>query len=160
MIPKFNISKTESLHLTDKWITNGHWMVKRDKADSRTAPKALKTLLSLKLGSYRDGLSYGLTSETTPDCESIIPTRNGYLPLSNHGNPETITFKQDSDEINAYIYKAGNGESEIKIGVAHKYVPLLRMGYVHVKAPTAPIIILDSEDLNGELIAIVMPMRL
>ncbi len=155
MIPKFTIGK-ERLHITESILSNGHWLVTRYAAKSPVAPKALKPLLSAINGTYYDGLVAGVSVPTTPDMAQVIPKRDGYLPLDH--NATGIGFRAETDEVIAYKFSPKSGE--FTIGVAHRYVPLLRMGNAFAKDANCPIIVLDSADLNGELMAVVMPMRL
>lgn len=155
MIPKFTIGK-ERLHITENILSNGHWLVTRYAAQSPVAPKALKPLLSAINGTYYDGLVNGVSVPTTPDMAQVIPKRDGYLPLLEQS--QGVEFRADTDEVLAYKFQPQCGS--FTIGVATKYVPMLRLGFAHARDALSPIIVLDSRDLNGELLAIVMPMRL
>lgn len=153
MTPKFTIGK-ERIMIGEKYLCNGHWLASRDAALSPMAPKPLKLLLSVKTGTYHDGVAAGLSVETTPDFASVIPKRDGYLILKE--SPSGVEFRGDSTEIMAYVYEAG----DFKIGVAHRYVPLLGLGRAFAKDSSSPIIVLDGDTLNDNLLAVVMPMRL
>lgn len=152
MKPKFTIG-AERLHISEKYISNGHWMLTRDAIKSPMAPKPLSPLLSCLNGTYYNGIKGGRDQETTPDFASIIPIRDGFKPLSDE--PTRVKFRYN-DEIESYVFACDSFE----IGVNPKYVPLLRMGCAHAKDSHSPILILSDKTLNGDLIGLVMPMRL
>lgn len=158
MTPKFTTGK-ERLHISDKYLCNGHWLVTRDAAKGPMAPKAFKALLSVKNGSYHDGIANGITVETPPNMEQIIPKRDGYELLFEQA--QGVQFRADTDEIIAYKFNPQNtGTNEFTIGVNPDYVPVMRMGYAFAKDALSPILILDGRTLNDNLVGIVMPMRL
>lgn len=152
MKPKFSIG-SDRLYITDKYLSNGHWLVTREIAKSHVAPTALKPLLSCLNGGYFNGLKGGRDTEATPEMDHIVPKRDGYLPLSQ--DPARVKFRYN-DEIESYVFTCGDFE----IGINPKYVPLLRMGFGHAKDPKSPILVLADKSLNGDLMAVIMPMRL
>lgn len=152
LIPRFSLDRGERLYITGDLISNGHWLIKRHAALVAMAPKPLASLLSLREGKYFDGISGGLSTEDTMDLAQVIPKREGYERLE---GPQAVQFR-NGDGIGAYIYQG----RDFKIGVEPNYTPLLRMGYAFAKGPREPILVLDDETLNGELLAVVMPIRI
>lgn len=152
LVPKFKLEKTDRVYITDKYLCNGKWLLTRESAKSPVAPKSLAPLLSLKTGSYHDGIAGGWTSEQTPDMAQVIPKRDGYKPLG--VAPIGVGF---SSEVNISSYRY-QGEGFV-IGVSPLYVPLLQLGHCFAKDALSPILILDGYSLNDNLVGIVMPMR-
>ena len=158
MKPKFSIRKDEKLMIGEKYFSNGHWMLGREACCSSFAPKALAPLLNKMHGRY----DFGDNTPTKFDesiFEAVIPKREGYREIS--PAPIGVTFKNET-EIVAYKYRveATSGQEEFEISIAHRYVPLLKMGMPFAKNADSPILILDSDSLNGELIGVIMPVRL
>ncbi len=153
MKPKFTLGKTERCFLTKDYFSNGRYLIPR----GILSQLGLSKILNRQLGSYHEGIDYPMTRGETPDMNSIIPQREGYKLLRDQ--PTGVKFKY-GDEVQAYRFSEGSELSEFEIGVDPKYVPLLRLGHAHAKNASCPIIVLDSKDLNGELLAVIMPMRL
>lgn len=155
MKPKLKLDKSENVFISDKYASNGHWLIVLDKL-----PKELKTLASLKPGAYREGISSERRIDAIPDLEAIIPKRDGYVALISQ--PLGVSFVGLSTEIRAYKYDtvAALGELTKTVGIAVKYVPLLSLGTAFAKGPTDPILVLSGPSLNDDLVAVVMPMRL
>lgn len=153
MEPKFTISKTERLFIDDKFICNGHWLVTRNAAHSPMAPKPLKPLLAAKHGTYYNGINAGPDKDDAPDMTRVIPKRDGYKKIA--VAPVSVNFA--GDRISAYKYDLGEGA---EIGIDPRYVPLLKLGHVFAKDSTSPVLVLDGETLNDDLLAVVMPVRL
>lgn len=152
LIPKFSIGK-DRLYITPEYLCNGHWLVKKAAARSPAAPKAFKPLLIAQTGSYFNGLSGGLDRSDTIDVTQAIPSRDGYVLMS--PDPVGVEFK-NSDTVAAYIFQCG----EFKIGVNPNYVPIMRLGHAFAKEARSPILILEGNSLNDELVGVVMPLRL
>ena len=153
MKPKFTIKKSERLMVSDKYICNGHWLVTKEAVEhSPGAPKPLKKVLHYKNGKYENGEFF---SDDLPNFETVIPKRDKYKPI----NADTIDAKIYAwdGEIKSYILYFNEDE---KIGLNPNYYPLITMGNAFAKDAKSPILVLDSEDLNGNLQAVVMPMRL
>lgn len=154
--PKFKISAKERIYLSDKYLSNGHWLIAYDnlKQNHTTPYKEVKKCVGYKPGFYMTGFSHGITDTNLPDFNAIIPKREGYELLE--PMPIGVDFRSDFVSLNAYIYQTNSGK---KIALNVDYVPLIGLGYAFMKDRLSPILILDSEDLNGNLLAVVMPYR-
>jgi hypothetical protein len=154
--PKFTLDKNERLYLTEKYVSNGHWLLTRtacNVARMLKITKAFDLLDSMHVGRYDTGISGGKTCDVKPDMlDSVIPVRDGYKPVSK--SPVGVVF--DGTTVRTYKYSSDGFET----GINPKYVPLLELGHAHAKDADHPILILDSKDLNGELMAVIMPVRL
>ena len=142
MKPVFNIRKDENLYITDTWFSNGHWVFKRDILKFPRCPKPLLALENLKFGRYIRGIVGGAPTEIElPNMfDSVIPKREGYRLVSDF--PIGVTFKNET-EVSAYKYRVDvtSGQTEFEIGVAHRYVPLLSLGYAFAKTSSEPILL-------------------
>jgi len=115
--------------------------------------------LSVKNGTYYNGITNGVDVEKPPEMDRIIPKRDGYVLLFEQA--QGVKFRADTDEILAYKFNPQKtGTNEFTIGVNPDYVPVMRMGYAFAKDAVSPILILDGRTLNDNLVGIVMPMRL
>ena len=126
-------------------------------------------------GNYHGGIAHECDTDpkSIPDMESVIPKRDGYLPLSNGGTPTGIVWRNEW-YIRAYKFEftfptvvakikpedPGVGTMQKEIGIDVKYAPLLRLGHCFAKAPGSLVLILDGNTLNDNLLALVMPVRL
>lgn len=159
MLPKFTIDKSDRIYITDKYVCNGHWLVDRVNARSQSMPifdRMFKPVLNLQHGAYYDGIACGVTNGgQLPAFEQVIPKRDGYKICFEQA--QGVEFRADSDEILAYKFQTQDGA--VTVGIAPKYVPLLRLGKVYAKEAISPLIVL-SDGINSELLAVVMPMRL
>lgn len=159
LAPKFSLDKSEKLFLGDKYLCNGHWLIKREYAATKFAPTALRGLCNMRLGCYYEGPRGTCDTETKlPNFDGLIPQRDGYRLLER--NPIGVEFK--SDEISCYIFAVTErfGEPTFRIGVNPKYVPLMRIGHTFAKDALSPLLVLQGDTLNDDLIGVVMPMRL
>ncbi len=166
MTPKFKISNDERMFLAPIYISNGHWLVKRAALGMDSVPKALKNLLKLKEGSYRDGIK-NEPSGDFPIFEQAIPKRDNYKPLI--PEPSGVVFT--NDDVTSYKFKSEKFElphepndvailDQIEIGIDPKYVELLRMGHGFVRDANSPLLVLNGPTLDAELVAIIMPRRI
>lgn len=142
---KFSIKADERLFLSDTWVCNGHWMVKRDHAKRS---KAFAPVLNLQNGSYQDGYKHPKNSDDLPDMERVIPGKDGYQKAE---ITREAIFSPDRMEVTAVKIQSGSYEAFVQ----SRYVELLTLGEVFIKDKTAPIRIED----QGEVIAVVMPWR-
>jgi hypothetical protein len=143
------IKNTDRLFKSEKWISNGHWMV-QTKMSYRV--KAIERLLNLQNGAYCMGLKYGADLETPlPDFEAVIPkdaTKEVKFTGLARMNPDI-----ESLEVTAFVLKCESQE----IGVNPNYADLLLLGEAKSSGdPKDPIAIFN----QGEVIAVVMPMDL
>lgn len=150
MIPKFKINNDHPHFIDDKYISNGYWAVTHKAASSVCAPKPLTALLNWKKGRYQ-GKNW--LNGNTLDIEAVIPKRDGYTPMQ--PAPFSVAFRNGT-EIMAYKYQAG----DMPIGIAPQYVSLLMLGKAFAKSPKDAIIVLESENLNSEILAVIMPIKL
>lgn len=154
MQPQFKIGNSESLHITEQYLCNGHWLIDR-KAIPSFNFKPLKKVENLAYGSYSMGLGAGKTNECKVNFAQIIPERSKYVPMSS--SPVRVEFRgPDSDEIMAYVYSFGGQE----IGISPKYVPLLRLGFCFARDNLSPVIVLNDSKIDSNLIGVVMPVRI
>lgn len=165
MKPKFTLNKSDKVFIGEKYLCNGHWLCTREIVNSNIGPKALKPLLSMVQGCYDSGIGGQRSERELPDFAQVIPSRDGFLPVS--WGAVGVEFRGDSDEIIAYKFEALNPTADagghkpgFVFGVAANYVPLLRLGHVFAKEACSPILVLDGPSLNDNLIAVVMPIRL
>ncbi len=158
MLPiPFKFDRKQKMYIDEKYISNGHWLVTRNFLYSPQCPKSLSSLLSLQIGVYDSGIAHPkYDNEKMPEWAQIIPKRDGYQIIT--PVPVSSEFRESSliPTLWALVYEFPGGE----IGVDPAYGQLAQSGAAFAKDPKAPIIVLDSGDLNGELLAIVMPMRL
>ena len=153
LTPKFkiNLGVLDRIFVTQDYLSNGHWLVVR-KNLNKEGLKMFKPLQDKKEGTYY-GKDFG--DPTTPDMTQVIPKRDGYKPLN--FEPSRVIFKNESIDISSYVYSVQDSH---EIGVDVTYAPLLTLGYAYSKDKNSPIIVLNSNDLNGDLIAVVMPRRI
>ncbi len=166
MTPSFKLATSERLYIDGTYCANGHWLMHRQNAQAvarvlhrKEILKVLNQCDSLKHGTYADGVANGASTNTPPDMAAIIPQRTGYGRMTD--KPCGVSFRNESDEIIAYKFGCNaSADDGFTVGVAHRYVPLLRLGHGFAKDKNSPIIVLDSDDLNGNLLAVIMPVRL
>lgn len=164
MKPTFKVKNSDRFYVTPDYVTNGHWLIKKDMIRKNyQAPKPLTYVLDYKPGTYHEGFAKGMTSEKIMEIDHVIPKRDGYLLLTR--NPVGCEFSDDT--IKAYIFESeelienDDGIAEkIRIGIQPQYVPLLRMGFAFAKDSRSAILILAGNTLNDDLIGVVMPIRL
>lgn len=176
MKPTFKIDSDERIYANADYISNGHWMVSRKAAASKTAPPALRKLAGIPAGAYPAGYSPRREARAG-DC----PDFSGVLKLAskakraiwmdgptgvNFHRPEEPTGKDkgkrvERDRITAYIF-GYNGEPSgtQRIGIAPRYVPILRMGYAFAADERSAIRVCVAPDPASELVAVIMPVRL
>lgn len=163
LIPKFKANEKDRLYLTEKYIANGHYLVKRDSPNIDLKP--IDKMQSMRLGFYQFGqLSDGL-SKYDEKLDSHIPKRDGYALVKSAIPRAVVDF--ETYAITCYVFTGFNSDEEItkgkdatfEIGVNPDYVQLLLCGRIFVKSALAPILILNGPTLNDDLVAIVMPMR-
>lgn len=144
---KFSIKADERVFLSDKWICNGHWLVKREHAERNKSFDAVK---NLRYGTYTLGYKKGHVSDDLPDFEQVIPNREGYEKAEFTG---AAKFNPSSFEISSVEVKSEGGSAWI----GSRYAELLKLGetWIHATNPTAPIRVED----QGEIVAVVMPVR-
>lgn len=148
MTPKFSI--TNRILVDGQYVSNGHWALNKENQAVKTLlTKRSPALLHLENGRYTDRLVQ--TSQDPVDIARIIPTREGYAPLS-----ECYLARVRSGIVLSYVYK-GEG---FYTAVDPIYVPILNLGIAYAKDTESPILVLDSKDLNGEFVGIVSPMRI
>lgn len=155
LTPKFTIDKNDRLYLDKDYLSNGHWLVHRRSLGVRHSlvQKELLKVQNVALGAYQEG--YGQEQcGTIPDFAQAIPKRDGYKPLGK----EVRAYIPDYTWPSIYVFRLSLGEEWI--GINYKYLPLLSLGHAFGRNKESPILVLDSDDLNGELLAVVMPMRL
>ena len=155
LFPKFIFSPKDTLYVQKGLYSNGHWMITDAGLSNFAAPSILKkqNFKSLKDGNYCEGIK-NLPTSLHMDISKVIPKRDDYTLLT---QPTRIKFESNF-AIKAYVYIDALGKSEI--GVNIDYIELLCMGHAFAKNKTSPILILDSQNLNGELLGLLMPMRL
>lgn len=152
MFPKFKMEKNGKFYIDDKYISNGHWMVVKNRINPYSQVfKALKEGFLAKNGTHPTGI-HPDPIPGTPDMGYVIPTRDGYQRLSEEATCARISV---NDQILGYGFSFGDRT----VYIAPEYVPLIRLGQAFAKTETGAVIVLDSDDLNGELIAVVMPKR-
>ena len=158
MLPiPFKLDRKQKTYIDEKYISNGHWLVTRNFLNSPQCPKSLSSMLSLQIGVYDSGIAHPkYDTAKMPDWAQIIPKRDGYQIIT--PVPSGAEFRDSSfiPTLWTLVYEFPGGE----IGVDPAYGQLIQSGAAFCKDPKSPIIVLDSGDLNGELLAIVMPMRL
>lgn len=150
MKPVFKVDRGEKLYIDKDYVSNGHWLVPKARIGYRW-PQALRKLLVLREGRYALGMSGGVFADP-PDLRPFIPKREGYEPISR----EPLGVELQGSEVKVYVYAAG----AFKVGVQPRYVPLLEMGRGFAKDATSPLLVLDGETINDELLAVLMPMKL
>ncbi len=151
--PKFKInqSNTDRIFVTPEYFCNGHWLAVRANLNAQGL-KMFKPLQDKIPGTYYANTFH---DASTPDITQVIPKRDGYKPIN--PVPARVIFKNESIDISSYVYSVQNDH---EVGVNVTYAPLLTLGYAFSKDKKSPIIVLNSNDLNGELVAVVMPMRI
>lgn len=158
MKPRFTAER-DKLFVTDDAISNGHWVMFKRYARLKTAPKAFRNLLSLNRG-VSEVLSHKRVDleRDPPDLDALVPNkRDGYFKMATA--PTGVSFNHD--EIAAYKFNVLDGPFiRFQIGIAPRYVPLLRMGVPFAKDNVSPVLILDGADSNDVVIGMVMPVRI
>ena len=156
--PKFKInqSSTDRVFITPEFFCNGHWLVVR-KNLNKEGLKMFKPLADKIPGTY---YANAFHDASTPDITQVIPKRDGYKPVN--PGPTRVIFMEEGTsgtciDISSYVYSV---QDTHEIGINPTYAPLLTLGYAFNKDKTSPIIVLNSNDLNGDLIAVVMPRRI
>lgn len=153
MIPKYSLSKTERVYITEKYFTDGKILLTKDAINSPLAPKPLKAVLNLANGCYYEGIAKPKSSNEPPDCSQVIPKRDDYKPM--RPEPCGVSFVNET-QVLAYKFQC----DDFEIGIAPHYVPIARMGFCFAKRATDPILVLSENSLNGDLIGVIMPIRL
>lgn len=156
MKPRFKIANDERLFLGEKYLSNSHWLVSRDFGPwfSQRKLTPLVKLLDYTQGRYTKGIKHGLEEGKLPDFSTVIPKRDGFIELK--CDPISAELR-NGVEVWAYQYQTIDGEKTIYIG--EQYTPLMMLGTCFMRDPLSPIIILNSDHLNGDLVGLIMPMR-
>lgn len=156
MNAKFSVTKTERLYITDEWLSNGHWAVKRDVAPHlprHGVGKALRPLCVLQNGTYPEGMGDPISRtdkladmnvfpKLSDEYVQIFPTKNARLR------------EADMLEVLGFVWASKNKHVLVTIGP--RYVPLLHNAdKVMAKRGNGPIILMLHEGLMGY----VMPVR-
>ena len=153
LIPKFKLEKEGRIYVNDDWITNGHWMLRKDAIHRlfKAGYKAYKPLMELlfwKNGKYEDGV---FIDDKTPDMLHVIPSPDNYVEL----NPPKIARIHDNGEVFAYEYESTM--QDFKVGIQPGYYPLCKAAQqVKGKGEKFPVTLFAGGDLFG----IIMPVRL
>lgn len=153
------IKKDQRLYVHETYITNGHWLIHRTNYQPMPLPIKLRPLWKMPLGQYH--------SKSDPEPAPIggfdpvryIPKRDGYTPLLHA--PIGVKFRESEqfcDEIIAYKFQIEDGGAVI--GIDPAYVPILRLGFGFAKSPIDPVLVLKHPDINSDLVAVIMPVRL
>lgn len=161
--PTFRIRNNDTVYVTDKYLCNGHWMIKHEHAKL----KAFSKFLNLKSGRYLAGVHQ---SDQVPNLDQLIPARDGYRLMSD--KPKDVIWNPyHTGHINGYIYEVPEEEigpdaegkdctlEALKIGVSIDYVLLLEGYHAFAKHPGHPILLLNGPTLNDDLVGVIMPMR-
>ena len=165
--PTFRIRNNDDLYLTEKYICNGHWMMKREHAKL----KGFKRFLDLKHGTYHFG---SFTSDRVRELDQLIPKRDNYRPMPTAKPHSVIWGEKHFGQINGYIYEVPAHEREVdtkdgkktenvdafKIGVSIDYVLLMDGYHAFAVNNISPILLLDGPTLNDDLVGVIMPMRI
>lgn len=152
MTPKFKISKTDGIYVTNEWIINRHWLVSKYAVQlwllqKKKAVLPLKPYLSFEDGKYEDGVR---VHANPLDVKRLIPERDGYSPISL--SEEAVV--SSGGFVSAYVYKNSVGD---RFGVGPTYVPLVACAQsVHGRKAELPLILLEADEIVG----VVMPVRL
>lgn len=155
MKPVFSIKKDERLMIGEKYITNGHWMLTRHSINtSCLAPKILKPALNMLHGRHEYETVTPMEEST---FDGIIPKRDGYQKLD--VRPTGVSFKNDTEILSYKFQTEDRSETGFEVRISEGYVPLLAMGIPFAKSPDAPVMLLDADRLDSELIGLIMPMR-
>jgi len=158
MKASFKISKKERIHITDKYICNGHWLIEKDHAHHR----AFKPLLNLSPGSYAFGY------EQPPDAPKSDAELERLMPRLPGDEASEDTELTPNDEVRL-SYKT-NGDIEVRtlilslpgddfrVGIDPSYYAMLTGSQeLHVNSdlnPKGPLPIVSSD---GEIVGCIMP---
>lgn len=144
--PTFKIPKSDRLYIGETHISNGHWLIRRDKLPLPTVPKALKDLGQLMLGKYDGGLR---DNSKLPDMSGFEPkTMEGYSKLKPH--PKRVIFHNET-WIKGYVFET---EAGFEVGISADYVELMKLGECFARDKSTAIVI----DHAG-FIGCIMPVR-
>lgn len=146
----FTLDKSKVHHVTEDWVSNGHWAIRRDRlVVDRKNPlrRPLMKLVQYPIGRYEPGF---LPSYNKPaDITAVIPkTLNNYSAAT-----LTRDAKYDDGAIRYVILQSETTTA----GIAPEYVPLLSLGTeVLIKDRTSPIVVRQDD----EVVAVIMPVRM
>lgn len=152
--PKFGISKRDRLYITPKWVSNGHWAMRRDfiphaMSLGRKQVRPLLPLLLWKEGRYDES---GYIDDKVPDVDRVIPSRDGYSKITLSSE---ALVDRDKYLIYAMVFKNSLGD---RFAVNPNYTPLMQAAEkIEGKTNMHPILLIDA---NDEVIGSVMPIRL
>lgn len=159
MKPTFKINDKDSpIHITDKHITNGHWLFDKEMLRGKldvppTVRNAFKKWINLPNGRYH----FNDVSPVTLDVAHVVPRdipSKGYSAI----NAKAIRAEFRPDfSISAFVFENEKGD---KVGVNPDYVLLTKIGHCFMRSPNEPIIILEHPDLESNLIGLLMPVRI
>lgn len=158
---KFKPKDERSLYVTERYYTNGHWLV--DRQLIRINPviaKAFKPIEQWKDGRYE----YGVLDPTAkaPDCARIIPDiGEGYYDKAKLSGDVLMDMKVASAHcVLAFVWETipeTSGRVVKEAGIAPEYMGLTCLGEVRIRDGQHPVAILAPDE---QVIAVIMPVRL
>jgi hypothetical protein len=161
--PKLKI-KNRPMYVSEKYFTNGHWLIAREYLDNRAKLprdlKVLKSLLDLELGTHDFSQKPSLYTKQTPNIEAVIPSMDGYaLQLSK--NPVNVHFDDDLRVI-SYVFDAVVDGQNFQFAINPNFCGLLHMSdtKLYVKTATSPLVLKSGDSIDSPLAILIMPMRL
>ena len=161
--PTFRIRNTDTVYVTQDYICNGHWMLKKERASL----KAFDAFKYLPDGRYEQKKPSG---GRIPELNALIPKRDNYRLMPTDKPQSVIWGEKHFGQINGYVYEVPTLHEPqddettktipgFKVGVSIDYVLLMDGAFAFAVNPNAPILLLDGPTLNDELVGIIMPMR-
>ena len=137
--------------VTEKWLSNGHWLVRRSAVKH---DKRFKNSTNLVYGRYRNG---EFMTKDTDDAayENVIPKLENLKPLvKDEVNSSHITVNGDGSlKCTRVDFLIEGGES---VGLDPKYACLLSLGNrAYGLDEKTPVVV----TLADEIVAVVMPRR-
>jgi hypothetical protein len=158
LLIKFKIKRSDCFTVTEKYLTNGHWLITRDLMLDNM--REFRPIMYLSNGRYYKGTT-GPRTDFTDSLDRLIPDPSGYVDAkitdeARVSNDKIIgirlVFKK---EIIGKDFK--KKEVETSTWVAPEYYWILSLGdKVMVKDELSPICVLSKAD---KVKAIVMPVR-
>lgn len=162
---KFKLNKSDRFHVTDEYISNGHWLVSRKVLKNPHLDKPIRKVFEktvhLSPGRYNEGLDRGPESNIAAvDLKRLIPSKLSYeaATITEEGFVANATKDSHTGLLKSMGVKL---KSENKIAwIDVTYLPLVQCAIgagnqIFIKDELTPVII----DVAGEFFAIIMPMR-
>ena len=155
---KFKIGRNERLYVSDEYISNCHWAIRKD-ALSAYAPKSLlnafKHVSKLQVGSYVLGYALGRDELGIDIGRAFRVSSSPIKKLSKE--PCGVMFAPKG--VHAYLFETVPviGESNFKVAINPNYVPLMALGECYAPDSNGKVEIVNPD--TGKTVAVIMPIR-